>query len=464
MTKNPFPSYELFKMIDNIIIIVLMLIPTYLILVLFGQGASGFNGNVLRLIIVFFVFFVFIMNLLDGFCFSRYRIHEIIFHSLSAVFITDMICALLLLIFENKTVNLLSIIFVVFFQTIFAVARAFYSNKIYCSLVRSQDTLIICDNKDYALEYLTKISKYKNEFKITGVISPYDANLYEAIKNNAAIHIVGIAEHLRITITEYCYSANKSVYIVPGLYGIMINNSSAIQIDDVLIFKNNNISISSANKFYKRIIDIIISIILLIISSPISLFAVIAIKLNDGGDILFCQERITRDYKKFNLYKLRTMVMDAEKYSGAVLSTINDNRITPLGKFLRSTRIDEIPQLWNVLIGDMSLIGPRPERDVFIKKFVKDCPDFNLRLNVKSGLTGYAQVYGKYNTNPKDKIKMDLFYITNYSLLLDFKILLMTVKTIFTKSSTEGFKTESIRWYSPEMDGLSLIKEKVNVQ
>ena len=142
------------------------------------------------------------------------------------------------------------------------------------------------------------------------------------------------------------------------------------------------------------------------------------------------------------IYKFRSMVVNAEGDGKARLAAENDKRITPVGQFIRKTRLDELPQLINVLKGEMSIVGPRPERPEIIAEYEKKIPEFSCRLKVKGGLTGYAQIYGKYNTTPYDKLKMDMMYIQNYSFLLDIKLILMTAKVIFMKESTEGVHEE----------------------
>ena len=167
------------------------------------------------------------------------------------------------------------------------------------------------------------------------------------------------------------------------------------------------------------------------------LLTALAIKLEDHGPALFKQERVTLGGKKFYIYKFRSMIVDAEK-NGAQFSTKNDSRITKVGKFIRATRLDELPQLLNILKGDMSIVGPRPERQTYIDEFCQETPEFIYRLKVKAGLTGYAQIYGKYNTTPLDKLKLDLMYIESYSVLLDIRLIFLTLKIMFTKESTEG--------------------------
>ena len=188
--------------------------------------------------------------------------------------------------------------------------------------------------------------------------------------------------------------------------------------------------------------DIVLSGLSLIILSPVFLITAIAIKLEDRGPVFFRQERCTLYGRVFSILKFRSMIVGAEKAGVSVPATEKDPRITKVGAFIRATRIDELPQLINILKGDMSIVGPRPERVEHVEKYSREIPEFSYRLMVKGGLTGYAQVYGKYNTTAYDKLKLDLMYIQNYSLLLDIELILKTIKILFTKESTEGFSEE----------------------
>ena len=193
----------------------------------------------------------------------------------------------------------------------------------------------------------------------------------------------------------------------------------------------------------KRIFDVVVSAILLILLSPLSLIIALLIKQEDGGEIFYKQPRITKDGKEFMIYKFRSMREDAES-DGPRLARKEDVRVTKVGSVIRNLHFDEIPQLWNVLKGDMSLVGPRPERQIFIEEYKKVLPEFESRLKVKAGITGYAQVYGKYNSNPYDKLKMDLLYITHYSIFLDIRLLIQTVRILFQKESAEGVEYDMI--------------------
>ena len=188
--------------------------------------------------------------------------------------------------------------------------------------------------------------------------------------------------------------------------------------------------------------DIIISALMLVITSPFLLLSAIAVKLYDGGPVFFRQARSTLGGKVFYIHKFRSMIVDAEKDGAPRPAEDFDPRITPVGRFLRASRLDELPQLIDILVGNMSIVGPRPERIEHTQQYSEDIPEFQYRLKVRGGLTGYAQLYGKYNTTPYDKLQLDLMYIQNYSLLLDLKLILMTVKIMFMKESTEGFSKE----------------------
>lgn len=245
-------------------------------------------------------------------------------------------------------------------------------------------------------------------------------------------------------IIYHCIGKGKAVYLIPELFEISLFHSKLTRFDDVPVVFVDDFNLTLEEKFVKRLFDIFVSLSLIIITSPIMLITYISIKLYDGGPAIFSQERITRWKKPFKLYKFRTMVVDAEKLTGPVLATEKDCRITPLGTFLRATRIDELPQLFNVLIGDMSIVGPRPERQYFIDQFSKELPYFEYRLSVKAGITGLAQILGKYTTTPMNKLKFDLMYIRDYSFLLDIKIILQTIKIIFMKGSSQGLSQNDL--------------------
>ena len=239
-------------------------------------------------------------------------------------------------------------------------------------------------------------------------------------------------------IFKACYDRKMMVYDVPSITDMLLASSDILHIVDTPILKINKYGPDETESIIKRTIDIFGSLALIILTSPLMLFTAIAVKAYDGGDILYKQVRLTKYQKEFMIYKFRSMVMNAEKNTGAVFAKKNDDRITPIGKFIRKTRFDELPQLFNILKGEMSFVGPRPERPEVYEEIYKEIPEFKYRMIVKAGLTGYAQIYGKYNTSLRDKLLLDLYYIENYSLIDDVKLLLLTLKIVFNKDATEG--------------------------
>lgn len=252
------------------------------------------------------------------------------------------------------------------------------------------------------------------------------------------VFISGLSEADAAMIINMTYGLTMPVFVVPTYAQLIIKSAQEQHLIDVPIFKANRFGPTQFSKIIKRVFDIVFSLVLLIITSPLFIFVALAIKLEDHGPIIYRQTRLTQYGRCFDIFKFRSMRVDAEKAGQAQLAKVHDDRITKVGRFIRACRMDELPQLVNILKGDMSVVGPRPERPEIAEKISKDLPEFSYRLKVKSGLTGYAQVYGKYNTQLKDKLLFDLFYIENYSLILDMKIVLMTIKTIFSKESTEG--------------------------
>lgn len=237
---------------------------------------------------------------------------------------------------------------------------------------------------------------------------------------------------------------HKEVCVLADLDGITTMHGSICMLSDTPVIEKKVLHITRMQSFIKRVFDILFAIVMCILTLPIIAICAIAIHFDSKGPVIYKQERYTKDKKVFTVYKFRTMYTDAEK-NGAQLATEDDPRITRVGKFLRATRLDELPQLYNILFGHMSVVGPRPERPIFADRFSESVGNYDTRYFVKAGLTGYAQVYGKYNTRVSDKILMDMIYITNYSFLLDLKIIILTTKTMFVKSATEGLDEEKDR-------------------
>mgnify|MGYP004653325801 CR=1 FL=1 len=285
-----------------------------------------------------------------------------------------------------------------------------------------------------------KMNQRGDKYVVEGELS-YKESLpviEKAIDEYDAVLLNDVPSAFRNKILKVCFDHSKKVYFTPKISDIMIKEAEELNLFDTPLFFTRNAGMNIWQKGIKRAIDIVISLIGIILTSPIMLVVAIAIHAYDKGPVFYKQTRCTIGGREFHVMKFRSMIVDAEKDGKARLATENDDRITPVGKFIRATRIDELPQFFNVLKGDMSMVGPRPERPEIIREYCETVPEFAYRTKVKAGLTGYAQVYGKYNTTSYDKLKLDLIYVSKCSILLDIQLILLTLKVIFLKESTEG--------------------------
>ena len=264
----------------------------------------------------------------------------------------------------------------------------------------------------------------------------------EKIEKYEGVVICDIPSQVRNVILKYCYQRSIRTYTTPKISDILIRSSESLHLFDTPLLLSRNHGLSFEQRIMKRGMDVVLSLAALFLLSPVFLITAAAIKLYDKGPVFYFQERCTKDGKVFRICKFRSMVEDAEKEGHSIPATDEDPRITPVGRIIRATRIDELPQILNILKGDMSIVGPRPERVEHVELYTRQIPEFRYRMKVKGGLTGYAQVYGKYNTSAYDKLKLDLMYIQNYSLMMDVGIIFKTVKVLFMKESTEGFSRE----------------------
>jgi exopolysaccharide biosynthesis polyprenyl glycosylphosphotransferase len=302
-------------------------------------------------------------------------------------------------------------------------------------------TVLVCDDPARGKALARKINLHTMANRIDRVISYSAVDLIAKIEPFKAVIIAQPSSEARSEIVFQCWEMQKKLIVVPDLYELIINNATLLQFDDIMAYQVKSFGLSWSQRFLKRAFDVCASALALILLSPLMLVLAVIVK-RDGGSALFSQKRVTRNGKVFSLYKFRTMIPDAEKYTGPMLALKDDPRITKCGKWLRQTRLDEIPQFWNVLIGDMSIVGPRPEREYFINLYKKALPEYQYRTNVRAGITGLAHILGKYNTPPEERIKLDLTYIQNYSFSLDMKIIIDTIRVVFTKEYAEGVETK----------------------
>jgi exopolysaccharide biosynthesis polyprenyl glycosylphosphotransferase len=314
------------------------------------------------------------------------------------------------------------------------------ANGLYCRIYPPRKVLMVYG--DHPIEPLMmKLATRQDRFEVGETIQyrDNDDEIIGKLSSFEGVVISDLPSHIRNKLLKYCYAHTLRVYYTPKISDIIIRSAESMHYFDTPLLLSRNDGLKFEQALLKRLLDIAVSLTMLIVLSPLMLVTALAIRLYDGGPAFFYQERCTKDGKIFKICKFRSMVVNAEQDGLSHPATERDPRITPVGHLIRKTRIDELPQLINILKGEMSLVGPRPERIEHVKLYSEQIPEFAYRMKVKGGLTGYAQVYGKYNTTAYDKLKLDLMYIQNYSLLLDIEILFQTVKIVFLRESTEGF-------------------------
>ena len=398
------------------------------------------KGNYV-VIFSYVLLFITFSSLYGAFNIGIYRIHEIIYSFSLAVIFTNAIMYLELSLIARDLVDLGPMILGVVYQILVVALCSCCANVIYFKLYPARRVVAVFGDDTSGFQLIQKMSRISERFHFECGLNVNRTDMEQIkhqIDKNDAVVICGIDKNLQKEIICYCYTQQKRSYLLPDITDIIINNSYDIQISDTPVLMSRNRGLTLEQRAIKRICDIFLSAMFIIISSPFMLICAIAIKLDDGGPILFKQNRITQNGKIFNILKFRSMIVDADK-EGAKKAVSDDDRITRVGKIIRACRMDELPQLFNILKGDMSMVGPRPERIENVYEYSNKFPEFELRHRVKAGLTGFAQLYGKYNTSPEDKLHMDLIYIETYSLLLDLKLLILTFKVLFMRESTEGF-------------------------
>lgn len=307
-------------------------------------------------------------------------------------------------------------------------------NNIYFKLFDKSNTLILFNNITHLKTIETYVNSHDKQYRLRGVIELENTTVIP--EDIDTIFLVGVKNEFKDYIHSYAYINTINILYTASINDVLSGKQNSTVIDDILLIESKSLNLTLSQLFIKRTIDLILSIIFLIFASPIFVIVAIAIKLDDNGPIFYKQERLTINSKKFNIIKFRSMKEDA----GFSPATANDSRITKVGNILRKLRIDELPQFINILKGDMSIVGPRPESTPIMRIIEKDLPEFSYRLKVKAGLTGYAQIFGKYNTNPEQKLILDLKYIMNFSIANDLKLILQTTNIFFDSSdSTTGY-------------------------
>ncbi len=396
------------------------------------------KGNLL-LIALFIILYIAFGHTYDAFLISYNRISEMVYSQGLALLISDSIMYIVISLLSMKLVNIGPMALVLCCQIIFSLLWSIFAQKWYFSANKPKRSAVIYDVR-LGMENLIHEYGLNKKFEIVVTASATDciSNKMKMLENMEAVFVCGVHSHDRNIILKYCIANDIRLFVLPKVGDVIMSGARKMHMFHLPVLMVERYNPSVEYLFVKRVFDILCSSLALVISLPVLLITSIAIKLCDGGPIFYKQCRMTKDGKLFYVLKFRSMRVDAEK-NGAQLSTGDkDDRVTPVGKFIRKVRIDELPQLINILSGDMSVVGPRPERPEIAKQYIDELPEFHLRLQAKAGLTGYAQVYGKYNTTPYDKLQMDLMYISNPSFVEDLKIVLATIKILFLPESTEG--------------------------
>lgn len=332
--------------------------------------------------------------------------------------------------------------------------------KAYIRLGADKNVTILGFEKNVAPAIQNFSSQKNNKHKVQSVVlNHFYDNLLEIIDEVDIVYLASeIDEAEKIKIYQLVTKKEKKLFLNTTFENLVTINPNIMNFEDESIIESSGFRIPSENAMFKRLFDIVVSLVLLVIASPFMLITAILVKVTSPGPVIYKQIRITQNQKEFPIYKFRSMSATAESKSGPVLAKSNDARVTPVGKFIRAVRFDELPQLINVLKGDMSIVGPRPERPFFVEQFNAENPYYYLRHNVRAGITGYAQVYGKYASDYSSKLKFDLLYIKKYSLTLDLKILLQTIKILFDKVSSQGLEEDEL---CTSLDKIDFPKEKI---
>lgn len=376
----------------------------------------------------------------DAFQITLKRMTEIVYSQAIALLFTNAVSAIVTLILMRHLYNMWPYLLCYSIQMIISVVWTNLSHRWYFRYYPPVKSVML-QGEDAKYRDLISEQGLKRSFEIirTVTLKEYEAEGLNALKDAETVFLVGISSSNRNRILKDCIENGIRAFIKPGLSDIIMSGAEETHMMDFPILRIDRYSPLPEYSLIKRAFDIVFSLVLLVVASPLMLAVSIAIKITDGGPVFYKQTRLTKDGKEFRLIKFRSMRVDAEADGVARLSTGDkDSRITPIGKFIRKCRIDELPQLINILKGDMSVVGPRPERPEIAAKYEKELPEFKLRLQAKAGLTGYAQIYGKYNTTPYDKLSMDLMYIAHPSLMQDLKLIFATIKILFKPESTAG--------------------------
>lgn len=404
--------------------------------------SQGFFGTetLLMVGVLYCIVYFFFAKMYDAHKIGLYRLQELAFSQMLAYGISDGVLFIAAFFwfhnFQRIRIRLFLLAFVL--QLILILINTFLFNRLYAHFDEPRKIMILYGSEDYK-RLLVKIQEKKRRYQVLACMNESEdtSAIFETLAKCKDVYLCDVRDEVKDQVILFCNTHQKDIHISMDIGDLLILGDEVSHSFDTPFLRNKKTLVAWYYPFLKRLSDIVISMTAILLLSPIMIITALSIKLYDRGPVFYRQTRLTKDGRCFEIIKFRSMKMDAEK-NGAQLSTVHDDRITPVGKIIRKLRIDELPQLFNILKNDMSVVGPRPERPEIAAQYEQDIPEFHLRLQVKAGLTGYAQVYGKYNTTPLDKLKLDLIYIAQRSVLFDLRILFYTLKIIFIPESTEG--------------------------
>lgn len=395
------------------------------------------RGNYV-VILVYVIIFLLFAHVFGALKVGYLRTVDVTFSQILAIFFTNVVTIFELALINRWFMSPKPIFIMSVVQMIAGFIWVWLSRCIYRRLYPPHQMIVVYGQYDYE-DMLMKMERRHDKYHIRASINISEGveKVKEVIVKYESVILYDLPAEERNIILKHCFKHSIRVYVTPKISDIILNGTDTIHLFDTPLLLARNSGLNFQQRLFKRMIDLVISIPMLIITSPFFLIVALLIHFYDDGPVFYKQERLTLGGKTFMIYKFRSMRIDSEKH-GARLAMKDDDRITPVGRFLRRTHLDELPQLINIIKGDMSIVGPRPERPEIAVQYEESIPEFGYRLAMKAGLTGYAQIYGKYNTTPYDKLKLDLLYLENYSVFLDLKLILMTFKIIFQKDNTEG--------------------------
>lgn len=455
MTTTNFEQYKrMVKFFSSAIIVLLELaIYCYVWINYYNKNMTiSFwrRGNWL-IIAEYLILLLFLHRIYGGLRVGIYKYWNLVYSHVLSLVLVNAFSYVQVVLFDKKMHSPTALLIMTGVDVLIVLLWALAFIKLYAVMFPRRRLLLVHSERPM-FHLMDRIYTREDKYEIAERISINEgvqAVMEQALKYDGVI-IGDIATQERGRLLKQCYGENIRTYAVPKISDILLRTSSELNIfDSPLYLSRNNDGLTMDQMYIKRLEDIIVSSLFLMVSSPFFLLIAIMIKFSDRGPVFYTQDRLTKDGRCFKIIKFRTMVVDAEKETGPVKAGERDPRILPVGRFLRATRMDELPQLINILKGDMSMVGPRPERPELARIITKNIPEFEYRLKVKAGLTGYAQVYGRYCTTSYDKLKLDLTYIRNYSIVMDLKLMLMTPKVLLIKESTEGF--EEGKWEDPSL-------------